>query len=68
VLIVGEGTSGAVVVTGVRLRIDASLKIEEVVKIAESSRVLVTLQARDGELKELRKTQNVSGALPSLGN
>jgi hypothetical protein len=62
VLIVGEEKSGVMVA------IDASLKIEEVVKIAGSSKVLVIEQSKEGGVKELIKTQNVSGVSPPSAN
>jgi hypothetical protein len=68
VLIGGEGKSGVVVVIDAGLKIDASLKTEELVKIAGSSMVLVTEWSKDRGVKELMKIQNVSGVLPSSAN
>jgi hypothetical protein len=48
VLTVGEGRSGVAVVIDAGSGIDASLKIEEVEKIAGSWKVLVTGESEDG--------------------
>ena len=65
VLIAGAARNGTVAVTDVRVKTDASLKTEELVKIAESSTVLISQKPKDRRVKELLKTQFVSGVSPS---
>ena len=60
-LIVEEVKSGAMVMTDGGRRIDARLKTEEVVRIAGSSMVFATQWSKNGQVKESKKTPNVSG-------